>query len=97
MYHAAALLPKEAALVRSFAARLQRNIGHLEHGLHTGGRGRGGRLDAVRQLVRGTARRRGWGSAGLYTLCPASNAQQLLRGEVSEDSLHRQHPSLWLI
>ena len=74
MYHAAALLPKEAALVRSFAARLQRNLGHLEHGPHTGGRGRGGRLEAVRQLVRGTARRRGWRSAGLYTLCPASSA-----------------------
>ena len=32
------------------------------------------RLQAVRQLVRGTARRRGWRSAGLYTLCPASSA-----------------------
>ena len=35
MYHAAALLPKEAALVRSFAARLQQNLGFLEHGPHT--------------------------------------------------------------
>ena len=67
MYHDAALLPKEAALVRSFAARLQRNLGHLEHGPHTGG----GRLEAVRQLVRGMARRRGWLSTGLYTLCPS--------------------------
>ena len=34
------------------------------------------RLEAVRQLVRGTARRRGWRSAGLYiyTLSPASSA-----------------------
>ena len=34
------------------------------------------RLEAVRQLVRGTARRRGRRSAGLYiyTLCPASSA-----------------------
>ena len=29
VYHAAALLPKEAALVRSFAARLQQNLGFL--------------------------------------------------------------------
>ena len=35
MYHDAALLPKEAALVRSFAARLQQNLGFLEHGPHT--------------------------------------------------------------
>ena len=35
VYHAAALLPKEAALVRSFAARLQQNLGFLEHGPHT--------------------------------------------------------------
>ena len=63
----------EAALVRSFAARLQRNLGHLEHGPHTGGLGAG---------------------AGASLQC---SGDQLLRGEVSEDSLHRQHPGLWLI
>ena len=52
------------------------------------------RLEAVRQLVRGTARRRGWRSAGLYiyTLCPSlqcSGDQLLQGGEVSEDTLHR--------
>ena len=51
------------------------------------------RLEAVRQLVRGTARRRGWRSAGLYTLCPSLLPAG---GEDREDSLHRQHPGLAL-
>ena len=84
--HAAALLPKEAALVRSFAARLQQNLGFLEHGPHTaiGARLRdgGARPRHGPEVAGSAAAGAGHGEeervaqCGLYiyTLCPASSA-----------------------
>ena len=94
VYHAAALLPMEAALVRSFAARLQRNLGHLEHGPHTGGWGPG------REAGGGAAAGAGHGEEERVAQCGAlhlhavpslqCSVDQLLQGgEDSEDTLHR--------
>ena len=111
MYHDAALLPKEAALVRSFAARLQQNLGFLEHGPHTavGARLRdGGARPRHGPEVGGSAAAgAGHGEEERVAQCGAlhlhavpslqCSVDQLLQGgEVSEDSLHRQHPGLGL-
>ena len=108
MYHAAALLPKEAALVRSFAARLQQNLGFLEHGPHTAAGARlrdgGARPRHGPEVAGSAAAGAGHGEEERVAQCGALHAvpslqcsgDQLLRGEVSEDSLHRQHPGLAL-
>ena len=107
MYHAAALLSKEAALVRSFAARLQQNLGFLEHGPHTavGVRLRdGARPRHGPEAGGGAAAGAGHGEEERVAQCGFLHAvpslqcsgDQLLRCEVSEDSLHRQHPGLAL-
>ena len=111
MYHDAALLPKEAALVRSFAARLQQNLGFLEHGPHTAAGARlrdgGARPRHGPEAGGSAAAGAGHGEEERVAQCGAlhlhavpslqCSGDQLLRGEVSEDSLHRQHPGLWLI
>ena len=86
VYHDAALLPKEAALVRSFAARLQQNLGFLEHGPHTaiGARLRDGGArprhgpevggSAAAGAGHGEEERVAQCGLYIYTLCPASSA-----------------------
>ena len=109
MYHAAALLPKEAALVRSFAARLQQNLGFLENGPHTaaGARLRDGsaRPRHGPEVGGSAAAGAGHGEEERVAQCGAlhpvpslqCSVDQLLQGgEDSEDSLHRQHPGLAL-
>ena len=101
VYHDAALLPKEAALVRSFAARLQQNLGFLEHGPHTavGARLRdGGARPRHGPEVGGSAAAgAGHGEEERVAQCGAlhpvpslqCSVDQLLQGgEDSEDSLH---------
>ena len=107
VYHAAALLSKEAALVRSFAARLQQNLGFLEHGPHTavGVRLRDGARPRHGPEAGGSeAAGAGHGEEERVAQCGAlhlhavpslqCSVDQLLQGgEDSEDSLHRQHPA----
>ena len=112
VYHAAALLSKEAALVRSFAARLQQNLGFLEHGPHTavGARLRdgGARPRHGPEAGGSAAAGAGHGEEERVAQCGALHSlqclgDQLLQGgedsedsEDREDSLHHQHPGLAL-
>ena len=104
VYHDAALLPKEAALVRSFAARLQQNLGFLERGPHTaiGARLRdGGARPRHGPEVGGSAAAgAGHGEEERVAQCGAlhlhavpslqcSGDQLQQGGEDSEDTLHR--------
>ena len=96
--------------MRSFAARLQQNLGFLEHGPHTAAGARlrdGGARPRHGPEVGGSAAAgAGHGEEERVAQCGAlhlhampslqCSVDQLQGGEVSEDSLHRQHPGLAL-